>query len=366
MKLNQIQQQIFQSMIERILDGNLRPGERLPTEIELAGKFSTCRMNAHKAVKKLEQHRFVTREKRRGTFLNDDICHEKLRKLGNQQARIVYVIGGTSREKNGVYWSSSSLQRMEEILCERSFRVVYGEMPDTRIELSALIEQIQQSKARNLFLIIDTPVLADFLKDNFDVFNAYHGSICVLASAGQWPWNQIRVDFIDQGAKAVEHMLKKSFDDIFFMVDGDLFRGRTEADNLIEWCRQRYCGADEYCRKNGSGELELAVFRNNDFSVLLERVKHRRCAVIACSDRIAVDFINAAKSCNLRAPEDFMIIGFDNQSILRCYNLTTLALPMGKIGRLAASLVCNEIGGGDDNVMMKLIIKSQLVERSTT
>jgi GntR family transcriptional regulator, transcriptional repressor for pyruvate dehydrogenase complex len=53
-----------------ISNGSLRPGDRLPSERELAGKFKVSRESIREALKKLHQIGLVETRSHRGTFVS--------------------------------------------------------------------------------------------------------------------------------------------------------------------------------------------------------------------------------------------------------------------------------------------------------
>ncbi len=71
---------------KRILAGNFTPGQRLPSEIELAREFGVSRVITRQAVQMLEREGYVSRKKGSGTFVNeltpDFKPIHKLRQLG--------------------------------------------------------------------------------------------------------------------------------------------------------------------------------------------------------------------------------------------------------------------------------------------
>lgn len=54
---------------DRILSGELRPGHRIPSEMELAGHYACSRMTINKALTQLARDGYVERRRRAGTFV---------------------------------------------------------------------------------------------------------------------------------------------------------------------------------------------------------------------------------------------------------------------------------------------------------
>ncbi|MDX5362412.1 MAG: GntR family transcriptional regulator, partial [Alphaproteobacteria bacterium] len=62
---------IQQELRSRIASGALRPGDRLPSEIELADAFSTTRMTVRHALQELVYENLIVRQKGRGSFVSE-------------------------------------------------------------------------------------------------------------------------------------------------------------------------------------------------------------------------------------------------------------------------------------------------------
>lgn len=64
-------QQIADDIRQRILDGALRAGDRLPTEVDLMAEYGVSRIVVRGAVELLSNEGLVKKEQGRGTFVRD-------------------------------------------------------------------------------------------------------------------------------------------------------------------------------------------------------------------------------------------------------------------------------------------------------
>ena len=62
--------QIEKIIKEEIKDGNLKPGDMIPTEMDLMEMFSVSRATIRNAIKNLENDGYLKRERAKGTFVN--------------------------------------------------------------------------------------------------------------------------------------------------------------------------------------------------------------------------------------------------------------------------------------------------------
>jgi LacI family transcriptional regulator, repressor for deo operon, udp, cdd, tsx, nupC, and nupG len=93
----------------------------------------------------------------------------------------------------------------------------------------------------------------------------------------------------------------------------------------------------------------------------------RFTAVFCSNDEMALGALRAIKSRGLRVPQDVSVVGFDDIRFARYSDppLTTVAQPMGDIGREAMSMLI-EILTEDDVPARKRILPTQLVIRGST
>lgn len=70
--------QVVDGIIDDIIDGKLMPGDKLPTEPDLALKFHVGRNSVREAIKKLEANGVVYIKRADGTFVSENYNHKML------------------------------------------------------------------------------------------------------------------------------------------------------------------------------------------------------------------------------------------------------------------------------------------------
>jgi LacI family transcriptional regulator len=91
-------------------------------------------------------------------------------------------------------------------------------------------------------------------------------------------------------------------------------------------------------------------------------------AVICYNDLAAIGLIRGLKTLGLSVPEDVSLVGFDNifASELVTPPLTTVASPMGLLGKTAVSHVIAMLGGARPRTNEPVRVPVRLIERSST
>lgn len=90
-------------------------------------------------------------------------------------------------------------------------------------------------------------------------------------------------------------------------------------------------------------------------------------AAFALHDLLALEVVAAARSLGRRVPEDFAVVGFDDDPLLGnvAVPLTTVAQPRDRIGRVAAELVVERIEGRRKETA-RIVLPTRLVVRQST
>ena len=70
--------QLHDVLLERIESGNLLPGAKLPTELQLMQHFDVSRTTVSRAMRDLELHGFVQRRRGSGTYVKQRVQTEQL------------------------------------------------------------------------------------------------------------------------------------------------------------------------------------------------------------------------------------------------------------------------------------------------
>lgn len=73
-------QDIYDALLKRIQEGELRPGHKIPSEILLSQEYEVSRPTINKALAQLEEDQYLTRRGRAGTFVTSKVI--PARKLG--------------------------------------------------------------------------------------------------------------------------------------------------------------------------------------------------------------------------------------------------------------------------------------------
>jgi DNA-binding LacI/PurR family transcriptional regulator len=98
----------------------------------------------------------------------------------------------------------------------------------------------------------------------------------------------------------------------------------------------------------------------------LLNLAERPTAIFAANDAMALGAIYAIQDADLRVPEDFAIVGYDNRNFTTTVRprITTVSMPVIEMGGVAAELLLRHIAEGRKEEE-EIKVKGQLIIRET-
>jgi DNA-binding LacI/PurR family transcriptional regulator len=364
--MNEIRREIYHYVLQQITSGEFSEGDRIPTEMELAERFDTNRMNAHFAVKKLEEEDIVRRQKGQGTFVKQDLPSRRLLRLRNQSADRVHVVA-SPRKSQLIHWNETTLQQLESMLRRRGFRIFHSELPaePTRGDLEELFGDIKDI-ASLATIFLPGGGESQFLRDNLDVMLDYEGDIYLFDRGAvlftEWPFHSVRLDPFAEGVKVGRYLYDGGHRHIAFV--------QSEEMKDLYWSRERKKGLRMELKRLSEGSTRPEIWQVQPEELpdgTCERIQSARWTptLVMQNDALAGKVMDRAEELSLRAGEDFHLISFDNSPTYRSYNLTTVAPPLQKIGSLLGRLVCEEQWMLKEGNRISVKVPSQVIERET-
>ncbi|QDU34568.1 Ribose operon repressor [Poriferisphaera corsica] len=88
-------------------------------------------------------------------------------------------------------------------------------------------------------------------------------------------------------------------------------------------------------------------------------------AIFALNDPMAIGILDGLRGADLRVPDDIAVIGFDDVSLAKHLNLSSVAVPFDKLGSLAVDAAVNAINEADGHTQKEYLVKTELIIRQT-
>ena len=91
-------------------------------------------------------------------------------------------------------------------------------------------------------------------------------------------------------------------------------------------------------------------------------------AVFVSTDRQAMGFVERVVSQGVRVPEDLAIVGYDDIPFAACARvpLTTVAIPMRRMGELAAEILFDRLDGSAGPGPQQILLQPELIVRASS
>jgi DNA-binding LacI/PurR family transcriptional regulator len=87
--------------------------------------------------------------------------------------------------------------------------------------------------------------------------------------------------------------------------------------------------------------------------------------VFAGSDSQAIGILEAAREIGRRVPDDLAVVGYNDVEVARYLGLTTVHIPMRKMGRYGVELLIDAIDH-PDATPERLLLPAELIVRRTS
>jgi DNA-binding LacI/PurR family transcriptional regulator len=336
-----IHDQLMTYFRERILDGHLSAGTRLPTDEELAALYQISRDSVRQALALLANEGLIERIQGRGTFVSQPpsksspVAQLKQKQIGlvlnrtpRTQLTMNLLVGVEQAAKSHgynvsfTYAEGEQEQQARDIARLRANHVsgmIIWPMGDTTHDAS-----IQQLQADHIPLVLMDRYFPGLTID-------YVGS-----------------DNVGGGYRATEHLLILGHRRIGFV----FAREETLQTTSVYERWQGYCNALQKYEVPYDETLVVPDIRQMQMGThegLVEFLQRpdRPDAIFAVNDYIALDVMQAAKAIHLRVPEDLAVVGFDDEAFAAHVNppLTTIVQQFVDIGLRAGTLLISRIEG---------------------
>ncbi|MCH6269122.1 LacI family DNA-binding transcriptional regulator [Neobacillus citreus] len=283
------------------------------------------------------------------------IPSENAKSLRTKKTKVIGVI----LPKISTETSSRLVKGMDEILAKEGYQIL---LANTNLDPKKEIEYLKLLKSRH----VDGIILSATNVNRSLVEEIYQLKI-PFVTVGQYISGLANVVFDDyQASKDMVHLLmNKGHERIAFI-------GVDEKDRAVGYLRKAgYLDA----MKENSLTVEDCWVQKGEFNSesgyecmksIIGHSKNRPTAVVAVTDRLAIGAMQFLTQIGLSIPADIAIAGMGASELSRYITpaLTTIDFSMEETGREAASLMLEQISGGNYHEVMKTI-SYRLLERAS-
>ena len=353
-------EQIVNDIRGKVERGELKPGEQIWTQQELAAKYGVSLITVKNALAYLVNEGILYTRVGRGTF----VAEKQTRKINLSPNK---TLGLVLRDLKHPYFSLI-VHSVEERAYELGFNVLLSSSSN---EIEKEENQINHFRSMGVDGLIiaslsleyrATDYIQQLHKENFPYI-----MVSYIHDPEYW---YVGSDHEQGGYLATEHLINVGYKSIGYVHVGK--------GNLLSEVRKNgyYRALTEHdmpfladsVHVLGSTEEDAAADRfqlGYQFGRRFPDLKNRPDALFFYNDVVALGFLQGAGEKQIRVPEDVAIVGFDDTIIARYASvpLTTIHQPVDQIGRLAVEILQKRLEKGD--VGNRTIFKPTLVVRES-
>lgn len=311
---------LYEQLAARIRSGEWAPGDRLPSEPQLAEEYGVAYMTARQSIHALVKEGLVNRTHGRGTFVAEPESLDKRPSLGMLLLRNWYAI-------DPFYFSplvEAFVQRADEL----GFQVHLADRSEPLKEQLKFTELRVRAMAMVLHDHDDLRDAESFLNQGFAVvaINRYGGSRRVpsVSPDNRGGTYEATLKLIELGHRQVAHIMGP--------------RGNFDA---LE--RRKGVELAWKASKLPSEDLRFfeAAYTEESGYQAAKRILQSKAlptAVVCVNDLTALAAMKVFSQAGLRVPEDISVFGFGNMRLTPFFQpgLTTMQLPTPELGKKAA------------------------------
>ena len=314
---------IYDAICSAIVDGKYIPGEKIPTEKEIAAQFSASRPTVGRAMRDLEQHGMLVRRQGAGTFVRNT-TNSSTKTFGilipwqgddsfdSKTSVFTVMVSEISR----ILGRSGHTLSLNESVC--------NDIGEISKQANAICRQLIEHQVAGVFFMPIEDSVSD-MKLNVEIAEAFErADIAVVLldrDINEWShrskYDVVAIDNEYSSYVITRHLLKLGCKRIDFLTG---VMGVTSVMGRIEgfWKALREAGIS--CEASRISQIDpiklinLHVDNNKaELDPIVERIRSGQAEAIVCvNDMTAIRLMRHLLNIGISIPGDVRIVGFDD------------------------------------------------------
>lgn len=338
---------------KKISGGEIRSGDKLPSENELSAQYSVSRQTVRKALSILENEGYIYAEHGRGTFCSDLVRHS-----GNSK-NIAVVTTYLSD-----YIFPRVISGIDTVLTKEGYSIILKNTNNSRVQEARYLEELLQ---KDIDGIIIEPSKSQIYCKHINLYqklDEYHIPYVFIQGcfAKMKDKPQVLMDDCKGGYLITKYLIETGHKNIIGVFKSDDIQGQNRHKGYVMALQEAGMRYDPD---------KIIWFYTEDRKVHPYESIYQMAvnespmdAVVCYNDQIAMKVIQALNDAGRRIPEDISVTGYDNSYMASSngFQLTTIVHPQEKLGEMAAELLLKLIRCGDEATYeKKLLIEPEIV-----
>ena len=351
--------QVQNILRDLVTSGRLRPGDKIPAELNIADALGVSKMTINKAILALTAEGLFLREVGRGTFVALPTP-----KMGNGYTRIVLSFPEEATDVlQSDYYGS---------LCRGVAEFMEKAGPDVRCDLALVplasrdyIAEEERDPADGRLII------APRAESVASVEELWRQGKSVIVVGASWPGIKVcslDADNAGGASAAIQHLVGLGHKRIALLyAEPDTSNTQDRVAGYRRALIQAHLAQDPALEIAAVHSWHIGDDARRRLTGLM-REANPVTAVFAAGHYLALEAKNVIREANLRVPEDVSVVGFDDplSAQLVYPPLTTVRQPLIEMGRRAAERVLNLIYGREERTLIREVLPTTLMVRRSS
>ncbi len=347
---------MLDDILNKIENAVYKPGDMIPTENELTVLYNVSRTTVQKALNILASKGIIYRVAGKGTFVSEKECP------ANVAPNDVFSIVLPYKSQITVYYLNGAQSYMDKYNSKLSVHFTENSY-ESEIHI---VDRLVKSNCAGIILYPNESMDKEGFYRN--LANRKIPVITIDKQIVGASFSSVTANNYSGGYSVAEYFLSKGHHEFAF------FSHSFKIGNSL---LDRYRGFTD-CLKNHNLSLkkentivDLQHIPNGDICSFIKNyfIKHKSnipSAIFCTSDDVASLVYRAAYELDLKIPETFSVIGYDNLNIAAMISptLTTIEQPYYEIGRSAAKLLLEKYMSPSE-VITHIELPIKLIERNS-
>ncbi|HOQ38191.1 MAG TPA: GntR family transcriptional regulator [Defluviitaleaceae bacterium] len=332
---------------EYISRGQLKAGDKLFSENQLAEQFNISRHTVRKAIGELINEGWLYQLQGKGTFVASSQGEDK------KKNKLIGVI--TTYLKDYIF--PSIVSGIYDTLSKEGYNILLGQTNNEfEKERACLLSMLNN----DLDGLIIEPTKSIFPNPNADIYQLCQNKkipiVFIHAYYKDFNASYVIEDDVLGGYLAAKHLIEKGHRKIGGIFKHDDMQGHARFEGFVKALREFGLNInDEAVFWYSSQDFDKIFSKDSYLGDYIKKIKNYT-GFVCYNDLVSSGFINLLKRQGLQVPEDYSVVSFDNSDIAfqREIKLTSIAHPKEKLGIKAAKNLLSLIHGEKELIQEKM------------